>query len=255
MASARSSETARPIELAWGGKLPSMGDFIWSDGHTALRAQLEGWLLNGMHQFRLTHGDNWQSGFDEAPMWNFIVPEGALDQGCVAGCVSPSCDRVGRRFPFIVTYGFPGGLPDWFFPKMVNLVPSLLSRTGMLLFNGIRRRWPREMLIPLIEQALAGWQELLPPLGRGPNGPPNDSIIMNVLMSDSIGSNSTVTVPNDRFTSYPWSDVAAHLGVGSPNSFWWTNGAGSASLKAFSYGAHPDTALMNWIFGPRQLQL
>ena len=248
MTPAHSNADAYDIELAWGGKLPSMGDFVWSNGHTALRTKLDGWLLGGMQQFRLAHGDNWQSGFDQAPIWNFIMPERTLDQGCVAGCVSPSCDRVGRRFPFIAAYGLPDRLPDWIFSKMVALVPSLLSRTGMLLFNGIRRRWPKEILISSIQQALSGWQKSLPALEQGPHAPPNDSIIMNVLMSDAHESN-TATVPNDRFTSFPWSDVASHLAAGSSSSFWWTNGAGSASLKAFNYGVHPDAALMNWLFG------
>jgi|GEM_PF-1354552 len=249
MTLAHSNAATYDIELAWGGKLPSMGDFVWSDGRTTLRTELDGWLLGGMHQFRLTHGDDWQSTFDQAPMWNFIMPEHALEQGCVAGCVSPSCDRVGRRFPFIVAYGFPTGLPDWLFPKMVGLVPSLLSRTGMLLFNGIRRRWPKEMLVSLIEDALRGWKKSLPALQQGPHAPPNDSVIMNVLMSDTHESNAPTTVPHDRFTSFPWNDVASHLAAGSAGSFWWTNGAGNANLKAFSYGVHPDAALMNWLFG------
>jgi type VI secretion system protein ImpM len=226
-----------------------MGDFVWNDARTPLRTQLDGWLVSGMHQFRLTHGDNWQAGFDQAPMWNFIAPAGALDQGCVAGCVSPSCDRVGRRFPFIVAYGLPGRLPAWFFSKTVNLVPGLLSRTGVLLFNAIRRRWPKETLIPLIKQALLSWQESLPPLERGPAAPPDDSIIMNVLLGSSSDSNAAPTVPNDRFSSFPWGDAAAHLGADSSNSYWWTNGASSASLKAFTYGGHPDGALMTWLFG------
>jgi type VI secretion system protein ImpM len=226
-----------------------MGDFIWSDGHAALRSQVDRWLLGGMQHFRLTHAQNWQSGFDQAPMWNFVVPKGVWDQGCVAGCVSPSCDRVGRRFPFIVAYGLPADLPAWFFPKMVNLVPSLLSRTGVLLFNGIRRRWSKEMLIPLIEQTLAGWRGLLPSLEQGPEASPNGSIIMTVLMNDAGSNDTATTVPHDRFSSFPWDDVVSRLEAGAPGSFWWTNGAGSARLKALNYGSYPDAALTNWLFG------
>ena len=248
---ARSSAatTACPIELAWGGKLPSMGDFLWSNERTTLRTQLDGWLARGMHQFRLPQGDNWQPGFDQALMWNFIVPEGIWNQGCVAGCVSPSCDRVGRRFPFIVAYGLAAPLPAWFFSKTVNLIPSLLSRTGVLLFNGIRRRWPKETLIPLIEQELLGWQALLPVLKQGTDAPSSDSVIMDVLLGDTTGNNATATVPNNRFSSFPWNDVIDHLGAESASSFWWTNGADNAQLKAFSYDAHPDNAIMTWLFG------
>jgi type VI secretion system protein ImpM len=249
MGPARFSTVVRSVELAWGGKLPSMGDFIWSNRRTALRTRLDSWLFSGMHQFRLTHGDNWQSGFDQAPMWNFIVPEGMWDQGCIAGCISPSCDRVGRRFPFIVAYELPERLPAWFFPKAVDHVPSLLARTGVLLFNGIRRNWPKGTLVPLIEQALVSWQDLLPLPGQDTNVPPNDSIIMDILMSDTGSNNAAATVPHNRSLSFPWNDVANHLGVGASSSFWWTNGAGNASLKAFSYDTHPDGTLMTWLFG------
>jgi type VI secretion system protein ImpM len=248
MESTYSNTAAGLVELAWGGKLPSMGDFIWSD-KSALRAQLDSWLLGGMQQFRLTNDDNWQSGFDSAPIWNFIVPEGVWGQGCVAGCVSPSCDRVGRRFPFTVAYEFAGCLPAWFFSKTINLVPTLLSRTGALLFNGIRRRWLKEALIPLLEQTLINWEKLLPLLEQNPNAPPNDSIIMDILMDDTSDSNAMVTVPNDRFSSFPWGDVTSHLQSESSGSFWWTNGAGNANLKAFNYGTHPDGALLTWLFG------
>ncbi|MDR2155543.1 MAG: type VI secretion system-associated protein TagF [Burkholderiaceae bacterium] len=244
--------TAPFIKLAWGGKLPCLGDFVWSDGPLTLRAQLDGWLFGGMHHFRLTYGDNWRLGFDHAPLWNFIVPEGAWDQGCVAGCVSPSCDRVGRRFPFIVAYGLPEGLPAEIFSKTINLIPRLLSQTGVLLFDGIRRCWPKETLIPLIEQTLTNWQRTLPWLEPSAEALSNDSAIMDILSSGARGNTAaaaTPTLSNDRSLSFPWSDVASHLGVGASNSFWWTNGAGNARLKAFSYNTHPDSALTTWLFG------
>jgi type VI secretion system protein ImpM len=249
MESARPSIADCSIELAWGGKLPSVGDFIWSDGRTALRTRLDSWLVGGMHQFRLTQSDNWQSGFNQAPMWNFIIPQGIWDQGCVAGCISPSCDRVGRRFPFIVAYGIPVSLPAWFFLKTMNLMPSLLSLTGALLFDGIQCRWLKRTLIPLIEHALVSWQALLPVLKQGPSTSSDDSAIIDILTSDATGSNATTAIPNNRFSSFPWNDVANHLGTESCNSFWWTNGAGNANLKSFTYNARPDNALMTWLFG------
>ena len=256
------------IELAWGGKLPGMGDFVWSNGYTSLRTQLDNWLLTGMQQFRSILSSSWESSFDQAPMWNFIVPANMLGPGCVAGCISPSCDRIGRRFPFAVTYGLSANAPDWYLSEVMNAIPVLLTRTGILLFNGIRRQWPRETLATLIAQALINWEKetLSPVVEQAEASEQNsDSVILNVLFEknkynsgqDNIfpgGSKSNdkqdiSAIYNSRFSSLPWSNVTTSLIAGSATSFWWTNGAGGAALKTFTYREHLDGTLMTWLFG------
>jgi type VI secretion system protein ImpM len=248
-----SNTQAYAVELAWGGKLPSMGDFVWSDVGTPLRSGLDDWLLAGMQQLRLTLGDNWESSFNLGLMWNFIVPAGVLGSGCVAGCISPSCDRVGRRFPFVVAYGFSPRAPDWYLSKAVNGMPDLLSRTGALLFNGIRRQWPKETLATLVREALVKWQQSLVPVEpAGLNALSDDSDILSVLAggsNDRAMGDGASTVPANRFAMLPWHDAASSLVAGSATSFWWTNGAGGAALKAFTYGARLDGTLMTWLFG------
>jgi len=241
MESVGTSTSAHSIELAWGGKLPSMGDFVWSSGRTSLRVQLDNWLMTGMQQLRSTLSDSWESSFDQAPMWNFIVPANVLGPGCVAGCISPSCDRIGRRFPFATTYG----LSARHLSKVMDAVPGLLSQTGFLLFHGIRRQWPRETLATLLDRALANWNASVLPAAR------NDSVILNVLAKENNSTHGDAAAPAvfDRFSSLPWSNVEDSLIVGSTTSFWWTNGAGGAALKAFTYGTHLDGALMTWLFG------
>ncbi|MDR0481492.1 MAG: type VI secretion system-associated protein TagF [Gallionellaceae bacterium] len=250
----RDSHTpAYAIELAWGGKLPSMGDFVWSDARTPLRTGLDNWLQAGIQQLRLTLGDDWESSFDLGLMWNFIVPAGVLGPGCVAGCISPSCDRVRRRFPFAMAYSFSPQAPAWYLSKAMDAMPSLLSRTGTLLFNGIRRQWPRETLVTLVGEALLKWQQALVPMAStGLNALDSDSVILSVLVGEreSSGSNDGVsTLPSNRFATLPWSDAVNSLVAQSNTSFWWTNGAGGAALKAFTYGACLDGALMTWLFG------
>ena len=250
-----SSVSAYSIELTWGGKLPSVGDFIWNSGHTPLRARLDNWLLTGMQQLHSMLSDSWQSGFDQAPMWNFIVPASMLGSGCVAGCISPSCDRTGRRFPFVVTYGLSAQIPASSLSQAVNaIVPGLLSQTGVLLFNGIRRQWPRETLAALLQQTLANWEPLLllPPVEQTDLGAQyDDSVILDVLKvaNDDNDDPALPPTPDDRFSTLPWSNVAHSLNAGAATSFWWTNGVGGAAMKAFTYGDHLDGALMTWLFG------
>jgi type VI secretion system protein ImpM len=271
MENVETNASAYSIELAWGGKIPSVGDFVWSDGYTPLRAQLDKWLMTAMQQFRLS--DGWKSSFDQAPMWNFIVPANVFGSACVAGCISPSCDRIGRRFPFAVTYGLSPRAPEEYLSKVMDAMPGLLSQTGFLLFNGIRRQWPRETLATLIYQALTNWKEAQLPVEQIGLGTPHiQSVILDVLEVESNNSTNTVsslktpspediskennissdkssqTVP-DRFSSLPWNNIASSLSANLDTSFWWTNGAGGAALKTFTYRSHLDGVLMTWLFG------
>ncbi|MDR0481363.1 MAG: type VI secretion system-associated protein TagF [Gallionellaceae bacterium] len=246
------------INLIWGGKLPSMGDFVWSEAGTLPRACLDNWLQTGVRQLHLTLGNNWESRFNCGLLWNFIVPAGVLGAGCVAGCISPSCDRVGRRFPFVVAYGFSPDAPVWYLLKAVDAVPNLLTRTGVLLFHGIRRQWPQQTLTTLIQDARVKWQESLVPMEPDKlNALGKDSVILDVLMGEGggnplPGNDEVSTVPGDRFATLPWHDAASSLVAKSATTFWWTNGVGGAALKAFTYGVHLDGTLMTWLFGRPQ---
>lgn len=235
--------------VACGGKLPSMGDFVWSTPDPELRGPLDAWLQTGMHQFRLAYVDQWQAMFDNAPLWNFIVPAGGLSKDCIIGCLSPSCDRVGRRFPFVVAFPLPSRMAPWQMTSVVNSTPVLLSRVGLLLFNCIRRRWPMETLVSLIQQSFVDWHTSQSNAHGHLDIETGDSDILTVLMDGSIDTDKAATLPNDRFASLPWSDVASNLCAPAAMSFWWTNGAGNASLKAFTYSAHPDGTLLAWLFG------
>lgn len=241
---------AAQIRLRWGGKLPSVGDFVWSGTEAAGRVRLDDWLIAGMRQFRLTHGDSWNRSFDQAPLWNFAIDAGQTGGECLAGCLSPSCDRIGRRFPFVVAYGLSSSAPAWYWTQAVQALPRLLSRTGALLFDSIRRQWPRETLVGLLEQSLAEWQDALPvQLGAAQGGVRGDSVIMDVLFGAPGGDDEIPTAANDRASSFPWGNMSEQLRCGSGTSFWWTNGAGQAELKAFAYDAPLDGNLVAWLFG------
>lgn len=236
--------------MACGGKLPSMGDFVWHSPNSEARTTLDTWLQASMHQFRLSYNEQWQNLFDAAPLWNFILPPGGLSHDIVVGCISPSCDRVGRRFPFVVTFAVRRSLPPRVLADVIHATPTLLSHTGILLFNGIRRKWPMETLVSLIQQGVNDWRYAFSTT-HGPLALETiDSDILSVLLhKDDMTGGEAATLPNDRFSTLPWTDVASSLKSDYAMSFWWTNGAGNASLKAFTYNAHLDGALLSWLFG------
>jgi type VI secretion system protein ImpM len=88
---------------AWYGKLPGAGDFVGRRMQGALARTWEQWLSQGMASGR--------ANLDaQAPLWCFAIPAGSGDGWVQLGCVAPSHDRVGRRYPLVVAQPFaPAG--------------------------------------------------------------------------------------------------------------------------------------------------
>ena len=239
------------MELAWCGKLPSVGDFVWSARRTALRSMLDEWLHTGMHQLRVSLADDWLSIFERSPVWNFVLPS-ALD-GCewIAGCITPSCDRIGRRFPFVVAHGFTEKLSSRVGAAQISSTPKLLALTGTAMFQGISRGWSREMLLSSLEEASARWQDSLEFDAQRialPQGRPDTS---GLLAETDLPGCADRTQPIDRDSAWPWADMPQSLSHAVGTSFWWTHSAGKAPLRAFTYNERLDGSLMMWLYGQR----
>ena len=239
-------------DVVWGGKLPSHGDFLWGASRGAARSRLEEWMQLGMLQGRSHFGSAWHACLTSAPVWNFLLPASACGDGnVVAGCLAPSCDRVGRCYPFVVGYVMaPSQLQTS--PSLVNEIPLLLHLTGQQLYAAIRRAWPRAALDGLWKNVLSQWwggwsvdsvrgfdlgagSDILEVLGASPGASPGEAEL--------------VTRPASRETAFPWPDVAHSLRQPNGPSFWWTHSAGGAALRALAYDAVLDASLMIWLFG------
>ena len=242
----------KEVELCWCGKLPAVGDFVWSTERTPSRMALDEWLQSGVHHLRASQGDEWQAHFDHAPVWNFLVPARVLGDGWAAGCISPSCDRVGRRFPLSVAYSFSQLTARATDCMKSETVPELLAITGNVMYQAIRRAWTREALASALENALRQWQDSMLEMPARQDRPPSaPSVILEVLTSTAPDHQYGTTQPVSRTKSFPWPDVARTLTQQSGPGFWWTNGAGGAPLKAFTYDNRLDGPLMSWLFGRR----
>ena len=209
------------VEVVWGGKLPSHGDFLWSQSRNALRVRLEDWLQAGMLQGRSQYGDAWREFVARAPLWNFLAPANALNVDCmVVGCIAPSCDRVGRQYPFVVGYAFPREMLLGS-PALVTELPTLVTLLGYQMYSAIERAWPRTVLDSIWANVLAQWRRDWP---------------CDIL-------------PAARESTYPWPDVPGSLRSANGPSFWWTHPAGGAPLKALAYENPLDGQLMTWLWG------
>lgn len=241
------------VEVIWGGKLPSHGDFLWSNPRSAVRARFEDWLQAGMMQGRSQYGDAWRDLMAGAAVWNFLVPFNSMNLPfVVAGSIAPSVDRVGRQYPFMVGYVFPRETLLRC-SELVMELPMLLHLSGHQLHTAIRRAWPRAALDGIWGNVMAQWrngwtpdvQPLAMPVSTG-------SDILDVLGSSNASGPSEAdmsTRPATRESAYPWPDIMLSLQSSNSPSFWWTHPAGGAPLKALAYESQLDGPLMTWLFG------
>ena len=240
------------VELAWGGKLPSNGDFLWSTPRSDLRVRLEEWLQVGMYQGRSLHGDAWNHCLDRGAVWNFLIPARYIVKGSiVVGCIAPSRDRVGRRYPLVAVYAFPEKVLMQATAVLLEL-PLLMSQLGAQMHAGLQRVWPRDAMDSAIRSVFSAWRSELSLETLRALQPGQASDILDVLgtgWAAEGGDSELHTRTMSRSSSYPWPDVASIVQRPDCPSLWWTNGAAGAPLKAFSYESGLDGPLMTWLFG------
>lgn len=83
------------------GKHPGLGDFFQRGIDRDLRSAFDDWLTASLHDTRAQLGDTWQQVFDAAAPIRFWLGPVTLGQDVVAGCMVPSRDQSGRRFPLV----------------------------------------------------------------------------------------------------------------------------------------------------------
>lgn len=87
------------------GKLPSLGDFVARGMDYAVRDRLDSWLTQEMEAARNQFGDEFESGYDISPAWNFVDCD--ANGSWSGGALCASQDRAGRRFPLIMAIPAP----------------------------------------------------------------------------------------------------------------------------------------------------
>lgn len=83
------------------GKHPAKGDFLEAGLPPALLSLIEAWLDTTLADLRETLGPEWKATWDRAPLLRFWLGEGIWG-GPLAGVMTPSQDKVGRRFPLLI---------------------------------------------------------------------------------------------------------------------------------------------------------
>ncbi|NRO97438.1 type VI secretion system-associated protein TagF [Paraburkholderia sp. NMBU_R16] len=207
---------------AWYGKIPSAGDFVNRRLPHELALWWERWMQLGVSAMRQRGAGEIERYYTIAPAWNFLIPAGAGASCVQAGCLAPSCDRVGRYYPLIVTQpiavaDYWSGLPDD--------ADAFYRQIGIALIETIRfAHSPGHF-----EQALAQ-ARLLP---RGAVG----------------GSSTWASEAAPSAEPVAWPALSQYFDPHGATSFWWTHRIDGSPLRTHAHTGVPDARLFVRLFG------
>ncbi|MDR8728001.1 hypothetical protein FEQ05_00485 [Burkholderia pseudomultivorans] len=214
--------TAAGDAPAWYGKIPGAGDFVNSRLPHALALWWERWLQQGMAAMRARGADEIERHYTVAPVWNFLIPAGAGASCVQPGCLAPSCDRVGRYYPVIVT--LPMRAADYW-SALPDAADTFYRQIGHALLDAIRHaRAPTDL-----ERALERVR-LVPGGGMAGNG-------------------AGETDGTDHAAPAAWPGLSGYFDPHGGTSFWWTNRADGSPLRTHAHTGAPDNALFLRLFG------
>ncbi|QVN21785.1 type VI secretion system-associated protein TagF [Burkholderia pyrrocinia] len=209
---------------AWYGKIPGAGDFVNSRLPHALALWWERWLQQGMAAMRQRGADEIERHYTVAPVWNFLIPAGAGASCVQPGCLAPSCDRVGRYYPVLVTLpmratDYWNGLPD--------AADAFYWQVGHALLDAIRHARAPGDLERTLERV-----RLVPGGGR---------------YAERVGG-TPATLPEQPAPA-AWPGLSGYFDPHGGTSFWWTNRADGSPPRTHAHTGTPDNALFLTLFG------
>ncbi|AOK26374.1 hypothetical protein WK67_27240 [Burkholderia ubonensis] len=216
---------------AWYGKIPGAGDFVNRRLPHTLAGWWERWLQQGMAALRQRGADEIARHYTVAPVWNFLIPAGAGAACVQPGCVAPSCDRVGRYYPVLVT--LPLSTADYW-SELPDAADAFYWRIGSALLDAIRHaRTPVDL-----EDALE--RVRLAPGGAGPAARDGDP--------DAPSPQALPERP-EQPVAPAWPGLSGYFDPHGATSFWWTNRADGSSLRTLAHTGAPDSRLFLRLFG------
>lgn len=89
--------------FGWYGKLPSAGDFVSRRMPYPLQQFWDRWCAAGLESLKERNPVSGWALWGKMPKWAFILPMQPGLPVAQLGVLAPSCDRVGRNYPLLIT--------------------------------------------------------------------------------------------------------------------------------------------------------
>lgn len=199
-------EDRRIQSFAWYGKLPGSGDFISRRMPYGLQQFWDSWLAGGMESLKERRPVSGWAVWGAMPKWAFLLPCQPGVPIAQLGVLAPSCDRVGRVFPFIATTAV-----------VEDNVAVILPRAGAIglvwsevIANAQATRSQVEAVDARLAETLAA---TLAEVAPTPDG--------------------DVTLPQGVSpTSLPWPGLSETFDIRGSESYWWSVPPASTGFRA-----------------------
>ncbi len=182
--------------FAWYGKLPSAGDFISRRMPYGLQQFWDAWLAAGMESLKERNPVSGWAVWGTMPKWAFLLPCQTGVPIAQLGVLAPSCDRVGRVFPFIATTAI-----------VADNAAHVLPRAGAISLawcNVIAEAQVSRSIVEVVDLRLA-------------------DALASTLANDQLAPDGDMTLPPGVSpTSLPWPGIAEQFDIGGTESYWWS---------------------------------
>lgn len=204
--SSREGEEGLASDFACFGKLPGVGDFVSRRMPYALQQFWDRWLAGGMEALKIGNTTSGWGLWHNTPSWAFLLPAQPGVPWAQFGVMAPSCDRVGRNFPFLVCARL-----------QVGEIESAVLRIA-----GVALAWSQA-----IEQAQRERQSM------DVFDAAMESARMQGLALASMPGDVERTLPRGMNpTHLPWPDMAKVFDPKGAESYWWSVPPASTGFQA-----------------------
>lgn len=188
------------------GKLPGAGDFITRRMPYTLQQFWDRWCATGMEALKERNPASGWAVWGNTPKWAFLLPAQPGVPIGQLGVLAPSCDRVGRVFPFLATT-----------PVLDDNVVATVSRAG-----AIALAWAR--VVHEIQFARTPIDSADALLGQA---------LQVELAKEPPAVEADVTLPPGASPlSLPWPGLAETFDVRGGESYWWSVPPASTGFRA-----------------------
>jgi type VI secretion system protein ImpM len=105
------------------GKIPTFGDFVRHNAASKEVEVLDQWLQEGLIFAKNRLHPNLDLAYKKAPVYHFVFPSNQ-DTRSLIGLISPSFDKIGRKYPFLVAVAMDNALIH---SNRAQLIPAVLG--------------------------------------------------------------------------------------------------------------------------------
>ena len=192
--------------LAWFGKLPSAGDFVSRRMPYGVQQFWDRWCAASMESLKERNPVSGWGVWGNMPKWAFLLPTQPGAPFGQLGVIAPSCDRVGRNFPFLVTTALNE-------ENIAEIVPRAML-IGLAWSAAITEAQLSRSHIETLDAKLAA------------------AFAFQLAQAIPGGEGDATLPPGVSPLTLPWPELATSFDLCGPESYWWSVPPATTGFRA-----------------------